>query len=181
MYLNIITPCSRPENLHKIAESINIPKDNYRWIVVCDLDELPNAELIPKNCEIYTHRNKESVAGHSQRNFALDMITQGYIYMQDDDTLMHPELWQNIKELTEDFIHFKQSFPDGNLRLNIGRVETGHIDSHNFIVNFNVFGDLRWEAGNYCADGAFAEKCMAKNKFTFIAINKVLSIYNSLR
>ena len=63
MYLNIITPCSRPENLHKIAESINIPKDNYRWIVVCDLDELPNANLIPQNCEIYTHKNKESVAG----------------------------------------------------------------------------------------------------------------------
>lgn len=29
MFLNIITPCTRPENLHKISESINIPKENY--------------------------------------------------------------------------------------------------------------------------------------------------------
>lgn len=181
MFLNIITPCSRPENLHKIAHSINIPTENYRWIIVCDLEELPSADLIPENCEIYTHKNKDSVAGHSQRNFALDMVKNGHIYMQDDDTLLHPELWENINQLKQDFIHFKQSFPDGNLRLNIGTVATGHIDSHNFIVGYDVFGDLRWEAGNYCADGAFAEMCINKNPHTYIAINKVLSIYNSLR
>jgi len=181
MYLNIITPCSRPENLHKIANSINIPTDNYRWIIVCDSEELPNDDLIPENCEIYTHTNKDSLAGNSQRNFALDMVTEGHIYMQDDDTLMHPDLWENIKELTEDFIHFKQSFPDGNLRLNIGTVATGHIDSHNFIVGFNIVGDSRWELGNYCADGAFAEKCIEKNPHTYIAIDKTLSVYNSLR
>ena len=180
MYLNIITPCSRPENLHKIAESINIPRDNYRWIVVCDLDRLPNAELVPENCEIYTHRNAESCVGHSQRNFALDMIEDGHVYMQDDDTLFHPELWENIKDLDQDFIHFNQSFPDGNLRLNTSKVAVGHIDSHNFILSRKIIGDSRWEVGNYCADGAFAELCMQKNP-TYISINKVLSIYNSLR
>ena len=50
--LNIITPCSRPENLHIISQSINIPKDNYRWIVIYDGISLPSADLIPENCEI---------------------------------------------------------------------------------------------------------------------------------
>lgn len=180
MYLNIITPCSRPENLHKIAESINIPRENYRWIVVCDLKELPNADLIPKNCEIYTHKDPCSCVGHSQRNFALEMIKQGHIYMQDDDTLMHPELWENIKDLTQDFIHFNQSFPNGNLRLNTAKVGVGYIDSHNFIVSRELVGDMRWEIDKYEADGMFAELCMQKNP-TYISINKVLSIYNSLR
>lgn len=180
MFINIVTPCSRPENLHKIAESINVPKENYRWIVVCDLDELPNADLIPETCEIYTYRNPESYVGHAQRNFALEMINEGHVYMQDDDTLFHSDLWENIKELEQDFIHFNQSFPNGSLRLNTEKVEAGHIDSHNFIVSRKLIGDSRWEIGNYCADGAFSEECFSKNP-TYITINKTLSIYNSLR
>jgi len=42
MFLNIITPSCRPENLHKISKSINIPRENYRWIVVFDLEEIPD-------------------------------------------------------------------------------------------------------------------------------------------
>ena len=50
MFLNIITPCSRPHLLHRIAESINIPKENYRWIVVFDAETIPDS--IPV-CEAY--------------------------------------------------------------------------------------------------------------------------------
>ena len=99
MILNIITPCSRPENLHLISKSINIPKENYRWIVVFDFDELPDKELIPNNCEVYLHRDSDSTAGHAQRNYAIDLIEDGYVYSNDDDTLLHPELWENIKDI----------------------------------------------------------------------------------
>ena len=104
MFLNIITPCSRPENLLKISESINVPKENYRWIVVFDMDKLPSKELIPENCEVHLYRENGSVVGHAQRNYALSIINDGHIYFNDDDTLLHSELWENIKDFNFDFI-----------------------------------------------------------------------------
>jgi NDP-sugar pyrophosphorylase family protein len=58
MFINIITPCSRPQNLETISKSINISRDNYRWIVVFDALEVP--ENIPNNCEAYAIKNSNS-------------------------------------------------------------------------------------------------------------------------
>jgi hypothetical protein len=180
MFLNIITPCSRPKNLLLISESINIPKENYRWIIVFDGDTLPDAELIPDNCEIYTHRNEQSKAGHSQRNFALKLINEGYVYSNDDDTIIHPELWDNIKDLDEDFISFKQEDANGNPRLAGNVISIGGIDSHNFIVKRSIIGDTLFDITKYDADGYFAIECYSKSK-TKNWINKSLSKYNYLR
>lgn len=178
MIINIITPCSRPENLHEISKSINIPKENYRWIVVFDLDELPNNKLIPDNCEVYLHRNEKSIVGHSQRNFALDLIKEGYVYMNDDDTVIHPKLWENIKDLTEDFISFYQENKFGIVRL-LGDVGIGKIDSHNFVVSNDIIGNTRFIINKYDADGYFAVECFNKSK-TKINVHKILSTYNLL-
>lgn len=180
MFLNIITPCSRPENLIKISKSINIPTENYRWLVIFDMDEIPNEDLIPKNCEVYTHRNPDSVAGHSQRNFAIDLIKEGYLYSNDDDTELHPNLWENIKNLNCDFISFRQVEKGGKFRLEGNLIRVNHIDSHNFIVSMGVVGNTRYIEGRYDADGVFAEECYKKCKST-CHIKKTLSIYNSLR
>ena len=183
MYINIITPCSRPENLFKIAESINIPKENYKWIIVFDaevLPESPNILDLDINVEMYAHKNTNSIMGNSQRNFAIDLIKKGYVYFNDDDTLVHPELWNTIKDLSADFISFNQSFADGNLRLKCGRTDVGFIDSHNFIVSEQLIGNTRWKIDDYCADGIFADDC-AKKTNSKIFIDKVLSIYNQLR
>lgn len=180
MFLNIITPCSRPQNLIKISETINIPKENYRWIVVFDMDELPSKELIPNNCETYLHRNPNSKVGHSQRNFALELINQGHVYMNDDDTLIHPNLWENINDIDNDFITFDQLSSDGSYRLYGKNIEIGKIDSHNFIISRDLIGDTKWIVEKYDADGYFATECYSKCK-TPIIINKPLSIYNYLR
>ena len=180
MFINIITPCTRPENLSKISESINIPKENYRWIVVFDSTLFPNENLIPENCEAYIHVNKDSKFGNSQRNFAINLVDEGYVYFNDDDTTIHPNLWENIKDLDNDFIHFNQSQKDGSIRLISSVVRLRNIDSHNFVVSKNVIGDSRWIVTEYESDGYFAEECYqnSKNK---MYINKVLSIYNTLR
>lgn len=180
MFLNIITPCSRPENLHKISQSINIPKQNYRWIVVFDFDELPDKNLIPNNCETYLFKDVESIAGHGQRNFAIDLVKEGYIYSNDDDTTLHPDLWENIKDLNNDFISFKQTDKLGNLRLEGDKIMLNHIDSHNFIFSKNICEEIRFNKGSYAADGYFAEECYKLSK-TPIHLPIVLSVYNSLR
>lgn len=180
MFLNIITPCSRPQNLITISKSINIPKENYRWIIVYDGDTLPDENLIPENCEVFLHSDKQSVAGHSQRNFALDLIENGYIYFNDDDTTIHDKLWENIKDSTEDFISFMQETKDKKIRLKGDKISVYYIDSHNFIINRNVIGDTRFIITKYEADGYFASECFKKSN-NHKYINKILSTYNSLR
>jgi len=183
MFINIITPCSRPENLTRIKLSINIPLENFRWIIVFDAEEVPELS-IPKtdfnNTEFFAHKNPDSCCGNAQRNFALDLVEDGYVYFQDDDTLMHPEFWESVKDLNYDFISFNQSFTNGILRLKSEIIEIGNIDSHNFLLKKSIIGETRWENENYCADGLFANTCAKKTNNIFF-LDKVLSVYNALR
>jgi hypothetical protein len=178
MFLNIITPCSRPENLDVISKSINIPRDQYRWIVVFDLLKAP--ANIPDNCEWYAVKDAKSMSGNAQRNFALDLVTHGHIYFNDDDTTMHNDLWENIKNIDADFISFKQVWPLGELRLDGKSVTLNNIDSHNFVMDYSLVGNTKWILNRYDADGVFANECWLKSK-NYKYIDKVLSIYNSLR
>jgi hypothetical protein len=177
MFLNIITPCSRPEFLDAVSKSINIPKDNYRWIVVFDSETIP--ENIPE-CEAYCIKDANSVCGNAQRNLGIDLVTEGWIYFNDDDTIMHPELWYNIKDLDNDFISFDQVWTSGAHRLYGNIVKLSYVDSHNFILHTSLVGNERFVLSRRDADGVFAENCYnkAKNKHY---INKVLSTYNSLQ
>jgi hypothetical protein len=176
MFINIITPCSRPENLKVISESINIPKENYRWIVVFDGLEVTD---IPNNCEAYSIKDNNSVYGNAQRNYGLYLVTGGYVYFNDDDTIIHPELWDEIKDKEADFISFKQSNKDGTIRLEGTNISPNFIDSHNFIVSVKCI-NTRWILDRYDADGVFAVECYKNAKET-LYIPKVLSIYNSLK
>jgi hypothetical protein len=177
MLLNIITPCSRPENLQVISESINIPAQNYRWIVVFDGFTY---EDIPNNCEAYCIKDSNSIFGNAQRNFAIDLVTEGHLYFNDDDTIIQPNLWDEIKDKESDFISFKQSNKDGSLRLEGIEIYTNFIDSHNFIVSHKCVKDTRWDLNRYDADAIFAMECFKKAKES-LYIPKILSVYNSLK
>lgn len=180
MFLNIITPCSRPQNLKIIENSINIPKENYRWIVVFDSESIPEIDL-PSHCEAYALKDSSSISGNAQRNYALDMVKDGYVLFQDDDTIVHPDLWGSIKDIEDvDFITFCQSDKNGNRRLGVGRVAVGSIDSNNFITNSRMCTKLRFVIDDYSADGIFAEQVFASSKNN-LTIQKDLSFYNYLR
>jgi hypothetical protein len=180
MFLNIITPCSRWENLQRISESINIPQDHYRWIVVYDGTQLPDAP-VPHNCEMYYHKDSRSVVGHAQRNHALTLVQCGHVYFNDDDTMLHPQLWNRIQHLDHyDFISFSQNFKNNKLRLRGDVVKLNHIDSHNFIASKLCIKECTFDVHRYSADGIFAEQCYAQAKNT-VFIDEVLSIYNWLR
>src|SRR6476620_7816689 len=149
--IQFITPCSRPENLEKIAESIRSLRCKYNWIVVFDSKEFPDWKLIPIDCFPITYVDKNSISGNAQRNLALDLISNSkdinlydtYIYFQDDDSYPHKDLWENIKNLDNDFISFSQEWKDGILRLKGDKVMLNHIDSHNFLFKGSLLGNTR--------------------------------------
>jgi len=185
MYLYIITPCSRPENLHTIAYSINIPKENYSWIVVHDSLEIPDKKLLPYNSLHIASKVEGSVVGHGQRNIGLDLVPrteENWIYFNDDDTIIYQDLWDNIqgKGADYDFIHFHQENKDHSIRLDSGLVELCHMDSHNFIFKASLLGNTKFIISDYCADGYFAKEIYEKAKSP-LYIEKVLSTYNALR
>lgn len=184
MFINIITPCTRPENLHKIAESIKIPEGKYKWIVVHDAERLPEISLLPNNAMHMAEKIDGSVAGHGQRNFGLNFIDYGknnWVYFNDDDTTIHPDLWDSISGLDHhDFLHFYQEDKDHNIRLCNDDVAVCRIDSHNFLFKTELLGSSRFIIGDYCADGHFATEIYQKAQKP-LYIQKVLSTYNSLR
>jgi len=189
MYVYIITPCSRPQNLHTIAESINIGYDEYQWIVVHDADELPSADLLPGNALHVPKKVQGSRDGNGQRNLALDLMRESYseekadywIYFNDDDTAIHPDLFETIRQHTDaDFIHFMQNDKEGQLRLNGEIIKVESIDTHNFIFKAKLLGDTNWIINRRAADGYFAEDIYKKAQHP-LYIPKVLSVYNLLR
>ena len=179
MLINIVTPCSRPENLKAIAESINIPSRHYRWIVVHDADEFPDMET-PKQAEQHLYREQGSISGNGQRNKALRLIADGYVLFLDDDTILHHNLWDAVCKADEDVVCWKQYWKDAGHRLDAGDFTVGHIDSGSFMVKRSVIGDLQWEVDRYDADGYFAQQIFSR-KQTIRQINEYLSHYNHLR
>jgi hypothetical protein len=148
--------------------------------VVFDMQELPSSDLIPDNCEVFLHKNPHSTAGHAQRNFTLNLIKEGHIYSNDDDTVIYPELWNNIKDLNNDFISFDQNNKDGSFRIKGDIIKQNHIDNHNFIFSYEILGNSRFIPHEYGGDGIFAAEIYSKAQSP-VYIEKVLSIYNALR
>lgn len=184
MFLNIVTPCSRVQNLPMVARNVmEIPCGNRMWWVVVDSVfpvKIParNAWEIPD--EVMFIHDPASIVGHAQRNRALDSINEGHVYFLDDDTILHPDLWETVKNLDDyDFIHFNQVFKNGGRRIG-GEVAVDRIDSGSAIVSRELIGETRWIVGRYNADGYFLTECFKKAKNP-LYIDRDLSYYNYLR
>ncbi len=63
MFLNIITPCSRPDNLNEVSKSINIPPEHYRWIVLVRMPstqpQLQINPMAPMSLTSYTNTQSQ--------------------------------------------------------------------------------------------------------------------------
>lgn len=183
IFLNIVTPCTRPHNLPAISRSINIPRDRYRWVVVFDSE--PYDVELPQNCEAYFHRDPSPIPGSlsrgdAQRNFAIEMIHTDHVYLNDDDTTIHPDLWDAVRGLAaHDFISFDQGWRNGAPRLDGSVIGMCRTDSHNFIASRELIGDTRMRTDVYESDGHLVEEIYPRARNP-IYIPRTLSVFNSL-
>ena len=196
--LNIITRCTRPENLYKVKESIfnsnNLFKIN--WFIVFDTNSLTkiDSEILSNLSHVSQLRFIKGIAGdfgHQLINTCLDDIGDGWVYILDDDNLLHEDFYDSINEAILNFedkrgFIFNQKvggvdFSGLDIReSNPQNIKVGSIDMAQFILRRDLIGDSRLESGKYVADGIFIQNLFERSKDDFIFINKVLSYYNAI-
>lgn len=169
--LYIITPCSRPQNLETISNSI---PNKSSWIVVHDykyiMPDIPNATFL--KCD------DTGLVGTKARNFALDTIK-----FNDDDNIIHPKLYQTIEPLlTNNFsiMTWGQLHKNNSIRLpSQVKPKVGNIDTASFLISWKYNKLTRHRTDIYEHDGLYAEECA--NNGPMLCINDYLCYYNYLR
>src|SRR5689334_8120144 len=112
--IHVITPVTRLYNLEAIYKSMKFNAWHIQidwWIVldVAHLEDTEHAVIAPLYTERYIQdrticvhymiaSDPSFIAGKGQINYALDFINKGWIYVIDDDTIMHPDFgkWFNV-------------------------------------------------------------------------------------
>lgn len=190
---NIVTACSRPENLSIIYESIKPFVKDYEvvWHIAYDKDHIKgditnyNTTL---NWDVWVENYfiGGGVTGSRQRNLALYNIEGGLVYFLDDDNILHKDLIPTIHYAstmvgnTKKAFVFDQRLEHGYRKARYEDIRVTHIDTAQFVVDRELIGNLRFK-DDYCADGYFIEELYNKNKDKFMVINEELSYYNYLR
>ena len=162
--LIIVTPSSRPLHQLQAMRSIRFRLIS-QWIIIHDTRKRPNATAVfssrkhsDKIIELFC--NDSGGWGNAQRNFALDHIPvtyPGLLYFLDDDNYIHGNLWNIVQTMPSDGIAtFDTVWPVGG-PFPGDSCRRGAIDSSMFLVGRAVVGGIRWDTGDYSADGRFIE------------------------
>jgi len=195
--INIITRCSRPENLSKVKESIYSKSEKFKinWFVVFDTNSLSdiNSDLLT---ELYNNKviikfikSVPGDHGHLMINACLEEIEEGFVYVLDDDNIIHEDfydtIYQSIEQNSEKrgFIFSQKIGGKDFTGLDIREAKpentrVQHIDMAQFLLRRDLIGKSRLEPMKYIADGNFIEKLYNENKEDFFFIEKVLCYYN---
>jgi len=196
--LNIVTRCTRLKYIKEVRDSIfKTNKFEIKWWLIFDTRNLKEIDvdflesLQSINCESLFYKGEEGDFGHQLINKSFDKIQDGFVYMLDDDNIIHQDFYENLhKSINENptkkgFI-FSQKV-DGRdfskLDIRIGSPENtkvSHIDMAQFVLEKSLIGSYRIGPMNYIADGMFIEKIYNENKEEFIFIDKVMCHYNYL-
>jgi glycosyltransferase involved in cell wall biosynthesis len=197
--INIITRCSRTKNLLKVKESIFKNVNNeITWWIIFDTSILKDidAELLSNlqshnNIRLYFRKSTPNDFGHELINFLIDIINDGWIYVLDDDNILHEDFIDQINKYILDnpnkkaFI-FNQKI-DGKdftgLDIRLAKPENmkvSHIDMAQFILRRDLINEKRLIKGNYKADGYFIQELYESSPDDFYFIDEILCYYNSL-
>jgi glycosyltransferase involved in cell wall biosynthesis len=177
--IHIITPCSRPENLEHLRETIPA---GCTWTVFMDYST--SKKDVPKGVKVI-RSNLGGAWGHPLRNLALDYLQASasdndYVYFLDDDNIIHPKWFEAVKDSKEDFINWAQCFRNGDPRLYAtDHPRIGNVDTASYMVRIGFIGRARFEY-IYEGDGLFAQALMVKSP-SIKTLNNYLCYYNYLR
>lgn len=196
MKINIITRCTRVNNLPELKSSIfkrNKPKNTeIEWHIVFDTLILKDidADILNQLDDPNTHFHfrKGDGWGLSQLNDLIHSL-QGWIYHLDDDNIIHPDFYTELAKATKDSkikgVIFSQQVDGKDFtglkvrQASDKNVKVRHIDLAQWIIHSDLHVDYSYGTG-YTADGEFIEDLYKKSKKQFKIVDKVLCYYNFL-
>ena len=179
--LHIITPCSRQSNLPRLFQTIDFARID-KWIIVYDTsNDRQYEKLYTSHCQISEVECAGGISGNPQRNHALDMVDDTWVYFLDDDNVIHPNFWSVIDRLDiHKFYTFDQQRNTHGKVLRGNNIAVRHIDTAMFIVHTSHIRDTRWICDKYDADGHFICDINRNNEGAQCYLDIVASYYNYL-
>jgi hypothetical protein len=179
--IHIITPCTRPENLSAMQQSI---PPECTWTIVLDA----SVTEMPEGGELKATVYRSPSTGHfgnSNRNFALDHMyfdDLDWIYILDDDNIVHPDWYARVSTLNDadlNMVSWGQVWQNNNVRLQpTQNPKVGNTDTSCYMVRGRIMQKLRYEL-EYVADGILAERVAQQGGHLCLYEN--LGYYNYLR
>lgn len=191
--INIITRCTRQTNLLKIYESLKTDKFKVNWFVLFDVSNIKDID--PKllynlqgKCEIRYMKSIENDYGYSMINEVLNEISSGWIYILDDDNIIHEDffesLYKNINNNPDKNAFVFNQKVDGldftGIDIRIASPQNmyiGGIDVAQFCIKRELISDSKFGSG-YTGDGIFISEFYSKHSEQFYFIDEVLCYYN---
>ena len=190
---NFIVACSRPYNLPFVIRSIErqLTKEiNYNVWIIFDFDENEvDIEIInflknKSNVKIYYSKNYNNKisGGNAAKNYAINKITNGWVYQLDDDNLLFPNFISKITKYIFDHPNIKCFVFSQNKRYyprTSEEIKCGIIDTAMYLIDRNFIGDIQIPE-YYGGDGLFIEQVYNQNPNECLIIPEVLCTYNIL-
>lgn len=178
--LCIVTPCSRPENLPALRDSIDWDQ-TLRWLIAHDAQQTFTPPQFDHPQIEEFHVQQPSFAGHGQRNHALKRIREGFVYFLDDDNIVHPSFWGLLSKFRPGALNVfcMEGHPDPE-RLDPAHPGPNTIDTAMFCFDRRLAGDLRWLPHLYDADGVFAQSLLLRHPESLCVLDEPAAYYNRL-
>jgi len=123
--------------------------------------------------------------GHAQRSYALDHISDGWVWTLDDDNLCYPDFGKRLHELLREnpnaggFIVGQERADGGRLHASPGNVRPGLIDTAQYIMHRHIIGEERIKQVNM-DDGGFAQRVYSSAPESFVFCDELLAWHNRL-
>lgn len=166
MILHVLTACSRPQLLDRLARAL-APAEwhgiDLRWHLAFDLAQRHEGGQALKN------RMLDDLAGAS-----------GYVWICDDDNLPHPDFFRRLPALLADggpgVLVAQQRFQPDRVAPPVPAV--GQIDAAQIVVAVQAIGMVRLPE-TYAGDGAWIERLA--QQLSLIRTDEILCYYNAQR
>jgi len=197
--VNVVTALSRPENIPVILEGMEEAVEwsdvEVLWVIVLDahrrlppkvLDRLDRARGVRVLKAAYP--GWPARYGIPQKNMGIDLCRNGFLYILDDDNIVHPDLF---RELGDAFKRHpgKLAFAFGQRRWDRygdmmpapERMGIGKIDNSMFVVHTRLVGSERYN-GNLAGweDYYFFKGLHDAHPDAFVILGRYLAYYNYL-
>lgn len=170
MKLHLLTACTRPENLPRLSASI------------------VEAGCLSVNLAWHVHQDTECrhVGGQRLKNEMIDLISDGWLHILDDDTILHPMLPRRLFAITREqpdagLVVVGQLLPGGEYRRPApGCLAVNQVDAAQLLINRQALGGLRLPEA-YAGDGLLAEELAATlAPERIVYLDEPLCYYNRL-